>query len=169
MKKRLLVSGCLVVMSMVLTSGQTLGPQRPSSTGAASPAPFGSTERRVLDQYCVICHNEKLKTANLMLDKLDLARLGDQAAVAEKVVRKLRAGMMPPRGMPRPDAATREALISSLENELDRNALSSPHVPAPGLHRLNRTEYTNAIRDLLGLEVDAAKFLPASCGNRIGL
>ena len=94
-----------------------------------APAPAVSTQRAVLDKYCVGCHNERTKTANLMLDKLDLARLGDHAAEAEKVVRKLRAGMMPPEGMPKPDPATREALIGWLEKELDRNALASPICP----------------------------------------
>src|SRR4051812_43510011 len=116
-------------------------------------------QRAVIDQYCVPCHNQKLKTANLLLDQLDLTRLGDHADIGEKVVRKLRAGMMPPSGMPRPDPATRETLISWMESELDRSAAT--HLPPPGLHRLNRTEYANAIRDLLGLEVDAARFLPS--------
>ena len=114
----------------------------------------------MLDRYCVGCHNERTKTANLLLDRLDLARLGEHAAEAERVVRKLRAGMMPPEGMPKPDPSTREALIGWLENELDRTAVGSPHLPPPGLHRLNRTEYTNAIRDLLGLQIDATTFLP---------
>jgi hypothetical protein len=113
----------------------------------------------VLDKYCVTCHNATINTANLKLDRLDLARLGDDAATAERVVRKLRAGMMPPAGMPRPDAATLDGLIGWLENELDRTAV--PHLPPPGLHRLNRVEYANAIRDLLALEVDTAKFLPS--------
>jgi hypothetical protein len=132
----------------------------PLSSQVVTPASAVSTQRAVLDKYCVSCHNERLKTANLRLDKLNLAGLGDQAAEAEKVVRKLRAGMMPPQGMPRPDAATREALIDWLEKELDRNALASPYLPPPGLHRLNRAEYTNAIRDLLSLQVDATTFLP---------
>ncbi len=117
-----------------------------------------STQRALVDQYCVSCHNAKTKTANLMLDQLDLAHLGDHAEIGEKVVRKLRAGMMPPAGMSRPDVAQREAFITWMESELDRNAVT--HLPAPGLHRLNRTEYTNAIRDVLGLEVDATEFLP---------
>src|ERR1700690_469076 len=119
------------------------------------------SQRAVLDQYCVTCHNEKLKTAGLMLDKLDLAHVGEHAEQWEKVVRKLRAGMMPPAGLPRPGAATYEALTVALENELDRAAQANPHLPAPGVHRVNRTEYTNAIRSLLALDVDAAAFLPA--------
>ncbi len=105
------------------------------------------------------CHNEKLKTAGLMLDVLDLAHVGENAAIWEKVVRKLRAGMMPPSGSRRPDPATYESLIVWLENELDRNP--QVHLPPPGLHRLNRTEYANAIRDLIDLEIDPAKFLPS--------
>jgi hypothetical protein len=99
-----------------------------------------------------------------MLDQLDLAHLGDHAEIGEKVVRKLRAGMMPPTNMKRPDPATMESLIKWMENELDRSAVT--HLPAPGLHRLNRTEYANAVRDLLGLEVNAAKFLPADDSTR---
>ena len=119
------------------------------------------TSRRLIDQYCVSCHNEKLKTAGLMLDKTDPAHVGQDAQVWEKVVRKLRAGIMPPAGLPRPDAATYEALTVSLENDLDRASASHPKLAAPGAHRLNRTEYANAVRDLLGLEIDAAQYLPA--------
>src|SRR6202008_4655092 len=91
-------------------------------------------------------------------DKLDLAHLGDHAEIGETVVRKLRAGMMPPTDRRRPAPETMESLIRWMEGDLDRAAVI--HLPAPGLHRLNRTEYTNAIRDLLGLQVDATKFLP---------
>jgi len=125
-----------------------------------TPSPLLS-QRAVLDQYCVTCHNQKLKTAGLLLDKLDLAHVGEHAEQWEKVVRKLRAGMMPPSGLPRPNAATYEALTVALENELDRAAQANPHLPAPGVHRVNRTEYTNAVRSLLALDVDAAAFLPA--------
>jgi hypothetical protein len=125
---------------------------------AASPAD-AAAQRALIDQYCVTCHNARLKTANLLLDQLDVAHLGDHAEIGERVVRKLRAGMMPPTGMKRPDAATMDSFIKSMETELDRSAVT--HLPAPGLHRLNRTEYANAIRDVLGLEVDATKFLPS--------
>ena len=127
----------------------------------AQTAPSPVSQRAVLYQYCVTCHNEKLKTAGLMLDKLDLAHIGEHAEEWEKVVRKLRAGMMPPSGLPRPDAATYESLTVSLENELDRAAAANPHLPAPGVHRLNRTEYANAIRSILALDIDPAAFLPA--------
>jgi hypothetical protein len=95
----------------------------------------------------------------LAFDDLDLSKVNEHPEIWEKVVKKVRAGLMPPTNARRPDAATLNALSTWLENELDRNA--EIHLPAPGLHRLNRAEYTNAIRDILGLEVDATKFLPA--------
>jgi Protein of unknown function (DUF1592)/Protein of unknown function (DUF1588)/Protein of unknown function (DUF1585)/Protein of unknown function (DUF1587)/Protein of unknown function (DUF1595)/Cytochrome C oxidase, cbb3-type, subunit III len=151
LKKNLLAIGFAIAfaapMSVVLAQGQ-------STPGTAT------AERAVVDKYCAACHNAKSKVANVphFLDQLDFAHLGDHAEIAEKVIRKLRAGMMPPSGMPQPDAATREELITFMEKELDRGAAT--YLPPPGLHRLNRTEYTNAIRDVLGLQVDASKFLP---------
>jgi cytochrome c551/c552 len=120
-----------------------------------------SPDRALLNQYCAGCHNEKLKTAGLMLDKLDLAHPGQDPEVWEKVVRKLRAGMMPPAGMPRPDRATLDLWTGKLETELDRAAAAKPNPGSTGLHRLNRTEYTNAIRDLLAIDVDGSTVLPA--------
>jgi hypothetical protein len=140
---RVLISGCLAWLAVAAVSGQ--GPQ---------PQP-----RAVLDKYCVGCHNARLKTGGLALDQLDLSRLADQAAIGEKVALKLRAGMMPPAGAPRPDRATVDRLIASIENELDSHAVAS--LTAPGIHRLNRIEYQNVIRDLIGLKIDAAKFLPS--------
>src|SRR6185295_7232531 len=116
------------------------------------------------DQYCVTCHNSRAKTANLMLDQLDMAHLADHAEIAEKVIKKLRAGLMPPLKMKRPDTASTASLIRWMETELDKGATT--YVPAPGIHRLNRTEYANAVRDVLGLEVDASKFLPSDDSTR---
>src|SRR5579871_1254281 len=113
----------------------------------------------ILDQYCFDCHNKSTRSGGLALDTLDTARLAQRAETWEKVVRKLRAGMMPPKGYPRPEPAAYEAFIESLETELDRSVPRK--LPAPGLHRLNRAEYTNVIRDLLGPGVDATKFLPS--------
>src|SRR5580693_3201531 len=115
----------------------------------------------VLDRYCVTCHNQKLKTAGLQLDKMDLAHVGEQAEAWEKVVRKLRAGMMPPQGLPRPAPAAYEALAVALENELDRASAAKPKLAAPGVHRANRTEYADAIHNLLALDIDPAAYLPA--------
>ena len=121
-------------------------------------------ERALLNQYCVTCHNQKLKTADLELDKLDTAHVADHAEKWELVVRKLRSGMMPPSGMPRPSWTTYESMVTWLEGELDKNA--STHLPPPGLHRLNRTEYANVIHDLLALDIDPTKYLPSDDSTR---
>ncbi|HEV3331031.1 MAG TPA: DUF1592 domain-containing protein [Bryobacteraceae bacterium] len=122
--------------------------------------PSAAAQREVLDKYCVTCHNSKLKTGGLALDQFDLTKIGENQETGEKIVRKLRAGMMPPLGVRRPDPAAYEALTVWMENELDRAAASKPKFVPPGLHRVNRTEYANAVRDVLGLEVDPAEFLP---------
>ena len=128
----------------------------------AAGQPSDTAERALLDRYCVTCHNDALRTAGLALDDLDLDRVGDHADVWEKVVGKLRAGMMPPAGRPRPDGVASGRLVAYLEAELDRAAAADPD---PGrsaaLRRLNATEYRNAIRDLLDLDVDVATLLPA--------
>src|SRR5580658_5771476 len=130
----------------------------PAATAPAVVATSAVSERALLDQYCVVCHNQRLKTGGLTLDQLDVSRVHDHPEIWEKVVRKLRAGMMPPSGMPRPAAPVMDSMITFMEKELDRD--SAPNLTPPGMHRMNRTEYTNAIRDVLGLQVDATKFLP---------
>ena len=123
---------------------------------AASPDP-----RAFLDRYCVACHNERLRTAGLLLDTRDVGQVGAGADAWEKVVRKLRSGAMPPPGRQRPDETAREAFVTWLETELDRAAEVRPNPGRPADHRLNRFEYGNAIRDLLALEIDASALLPA--------
>ncbi len=116
----------------------------------------------LLSRYCFGCHNERLRTADLMLDQADITDVGAAPELWEKVVRKLRAGMMPPAGRPRPDQARRDELVAWLESELDRAAVRSPNPGrVDGLRRLSRTEYRNAVRDLLALDVDVAELLPA--------
>ena len=127
-----------------------------------SAAGYAQTpERALLNQYCTVCHSEKLKTGGLSLEKLDPARAGDAAETWEKVVHKVRAGMMPPSGARRPDRAALDGFALKIEASLDRAAAEKPNPGATGLHRLNRTEYANAIRDLLALEIDAGTLLPA--------
>jgi hypothetical protein len=128
--------------------------------GPAASAPAASAERALLDQYCVTCHNDRLKTSNLSLEKLDLATVGDHPELWERVVRKLRAGVMPPPGVRRPTLAEYEALRDWLETEIDRKAAGHPNPGAVVLHRLNRTEYANVIRDLLDLDTDVTTLLP---------
>ena len=129
----------------------------PSAQTSSSP----SDPSTLIGRYCVTCHNERLETAGLNLDGLDVTTVGDHPEVWEKVVRKLRTGMMPPPNRPQPPAAARDALASWLEMSLDDAARSNPN---PGrtdaLRRLNRTEYQNAIRDLLALDIDSTSLLP---------
>ena len=128
---------------------------------STAPAPPGGSPRAVFDTYCVTCHNTRVKTAGLALDALDLERVGDRAETWEKVVRKLRTGAMPPAGRPRPGKALSDSAASWLEASLDRAALEHPNPGRPTLHRLNRVEYRNAIRDLFALEIDPASLLPS--------
>ena len=163
MSHRVLIGGLLAVLTVAAVSGQATPPAGkpvPQRTAAPSaPSPSAAPQRAVLDKYCVGCHNTRTKAGGLALDQLDLARLPEHADVAEKVALKLRAGMMPPLRSPRPDKATLDGLIAWMENELDRHAVAN--LTAPGIHRLNRAEYQNVIRDLLGIKIDAAKFLPS--------
>ncbi|MBI2822694.1 MAG: DUF1592 domain-containing protein [Acidobacteria bacterium] len=129
-----------------------------ASHSSSSPA---SQYRALLDRYCVTCHNEKLKTAELVLSTADVENVSDGAIVWEKVARKLRTGVMPPAGMPRPDKAGYDSFATYLEMELDRTAAANPNPGRTAVHRLNRTEYGNAIRDLLALDIDVESLLPA--------
>ena len=124
---------------------------------AAAPTPQGDTLRT----YCVTCHNQRLKTAGLSLDTLDIEDVGPSAAVWEKVIAKLRTGAMPPVGRPRPDEERTAGLVAFLEDSIDRAAAAAPNPGRPAVHRLNRAEYTNAIRDLLAVDVDGQALLPA--------
>jgi mono/diheme cytochrome c family protein len=136
-----------------------------NSGGQAPPAITAVREQQLFQQFCYGCHNARVQAMGLdsakklTLDTLDTADVHRDAKTWELVARKMRAGMMPPVDMRRPDPATFEAMIAWLENELDRDA--KPYTPAPGLHRLNRTEYANSIRDLLDLPIDPAKYLPS--------
>jgi hypothetical protein len=113
-----------------------------------------------LKQYCVTCHNDKLKTADLSLENQDAVHPASAPNLWEKVIRKLRVGMMPPQGAPQPAPTDRAALVSWLETALDRAATAKPDPGRWPLHRLNRTEYANAIRDLLALDIDSTSLLP---------
>jgi mono/diheme cytochrome c family protein len=132
-------------------------PEYAQSPSASSPA----LSRQLLDQYCVTCHNQRLKTAGLLLDQVDLGRIDTHAAALEKVVRKLRSGQMPPEGRPRPDAATLETFVTTLETALDRAAAGRPDPGRVASRRLNRVEYVHAIEDLLDLQIDGAQLLPS--------
>jgi hypothetical protein len=119
------------------------------------------TERLFVDKYCVTCHNDRAKTGGLTLQQIRLDNGPAATETWEKVLRKLRGGMMPPIGAPRPAEASIDGFVSFLETSIDRAAIARPDPGRSPLHRLNRTEYANAIRDLLALDIDAAAFLPA--------
>jgi len=151
---------CLQVQPAAQPTGQPRVVSRPSSSRIAAVTPPASA-RHVLDQYCVSCHNQRLKTAELALDLIDVANPAADANVWEKVVRKVHTGTMPPSNMPQPSPEDRRALLLWLDTSLDAAYAARPN---PGrtdtLRRLNRTEYQNAIRDLLALDIDAGSLLP---------
>ena len=135
-------------------------PRPPSVSTIASAA----AERTYLQAYCMTCHSGPDAPMGMEIDKLDTAHVEKNAEKWEKVVLKLRAGMMPPSGNARPDAKTYDAMIVYLENELDKHKITE--LPPPGIHRMNRTEYANAIHDLLNLDIDPSKFLPSDDSTR---
>ncbi len=122
----------------------------------------------LLDTYCVTCHNARLHTANLALDSANLDDVAGSPEIWENVVRKLRTGAMPPAGRPRPDETAVAAFATSLETALDRAAAAHPNPGRPAIHRLNRTEYVNAIRDLFDLDVDGRALLPGDNSDAHG-
>jgi mono/diheme cytochrome c family protein len=142
-------------------------PQKPGASSiqaAAQASGEVTTARAEIDRYCVPCHNSRATTAatasGVVLDRADLNHLAENPELWERVVRKLRTGSMPPEGAPRPDLATHEAILGFIESRLDRAATERPNPGRSSVHRLNRAEYANAIRDLLALEVDSAALLP---------
>jgi hypothetical protein len=136
---------------------------------ATNPAQATTTpSREFLTRNCVACHNQRLQTAGIALDPVDLSQVAADAGKWEKVVRKVRTGSMPPVGRPRPDAAEALAFVRALESALDRAAASSANPGRPAAHRLNRAEYANAIRDLLAIEVDVRTLLPADDADEHG-
>ena len=132
-----------------------------SSVAQAQAPPPEPPSRELFDRYCVTCHNERLQTAGLMLDRLDVSQVHGNAETLEKVVRKLRSGQMPPEGRPRPDAETIDAFATALETALDYAAAADPDPGRVASRRLNRLEYVNAVRDLLDLEIDGEALLPS--------
>jgi len=137
------------------------GAQAPSSaTPSATPASASVPDARFIEQYCASCHNARARAGGLALDALDPAKVEGHAETWEKVVRKLRTGMMPPENAPKPAAAARATFTAALEARLDAAAARRVDPGAPMLHRLNRIEYGNAVRDLLAVDVDVTALLP---------
>jgi cytochrome c551/c552 len=157
-----------VAVAFVAVAWTAVGGQQPAGGPVVgrgfSPAEADAVSS-VSKTYCVTCHNDRLSTAGLSLEHLSLDRAGADAETLEKVIRKVRAGLMPPAGARRPERAALDAFAGSLETAIDRAAAN----PSPGrapLHRMNRAEYANAIRDLLALDVDSSTLLPADDSSR---
>ena len=155
MKNRLLIVGALWLGAVTGVFPQSAG------SGATNPAaPPVSAPRDVIATYCTSCHNQRLRTAGLTLDSINVDDVAGSAEIWEKVVRKVRGGLMPPAGARQPDAPTRDAFVTSIEAELDRAWAAHPNPGRPLLRRLNRAEFANAVRDLVALDVDVAALLP---------
>jgi mono/diheme cytochrome c family protein len=133
----------------------------PLAAGQQASGPAGGTDHgAVVTKYCVTCHNDRAKVGGLSLEKTDIGNPAADADTWERVVRKVRVGMMPPQGSPQPDQGSRASLVSYLTTSLDQASAGHPNPGRPLVHRLNRAEYENAIRDLLALDVDASALLP---------
>lgn len=140
-------------LALLAAVASTLAPGPARAQTPAAPGAAPAAAQALVKRYCLSCHSERLRTAGLSLESADTARIPAQAAVWEKVLLKLRSASMPPAGSPRPDAAAYHATAEWLEGELDRAAAQAPNPgQLPAVHRLNRTEYRNAVRDLLALE-----------------
>ena len=173
--KKLLLIGSLVltgILSVVMTPQAVQGQAPAKGKTAAKAGP--SEAKKFINSYCIGCHSQAAKNAtnpvikeaarHITLDDLDIDHVEKHPEEWEKVVRKVRAGMMPPSGLPRPPAVKFEAWITGLENALDRTA--EKRLPPPGIHRLNRTEYANVIKDLLDIEINPSQYLPSDDSTR---
>ena len=173
------VGGALALAFLVSMAPEAAAPQTPQPTAEET-----SPQRALLDEYCVTCHNgdfvngtdeprsllvSQLRVVGLALDDVDIDNVGEDPAVWESVVRKLKVGATPPQPRPRPDQATYDGFRRWLEDELDRHAAANPDPGRTGaFHRLNQTEYRNVIRDLLDLDVDVSAWIPADSPDRSG-
>jgi cytochrome c551/c552 len=157
----------LIISAIGLIAAASIGVSANPQSSSAPASPGGPAlqasvpDAALVQKYCLTCHSARVKTGGLSLEGMNPADAAAHAEVWEKVVMKLRGGMMPPQGMPRPDEATLEAFAVSLEQTLDRAAQGTTKPGYKPVHRLNRTEYGNAVRDLLDLQVDVTDLLPA--------
>jgi cytochrome c553 len=164
MIKRTVFLGVMLFVAAAIPSPHALTAagslQAPSAAAPAKQDPSSNPAGALVARYCVSCHSDRLKTGSLSLQNLDANRPELAADVWEKVVHKLRTQSMPPVGLPRPEKAAYESAALALETALDRAAAASPNPGRPSVHRLNRVEYTNAVRDLIALEIDGRSLLP---------
>ena len=180
MMKTLALGAVLVGMSLVVATGPTATPSpsgqepgpgyaaaavRPIPTESVALSPVSSVASEALTEtiqrYCVVCHNDGMLTGNLSLQSFDVDKAAERVETAERMIRKLRAGMMPPPGAPRPGGDTLQVLAETLESTVDRAARAAPNLGERRFQRLSRAEYERLVHELLALEVDAGKWLPA--------
>ena len=137
------------IVVLATAAGQGQGSAQGQGVSSAQEGPTqGSAQGALINQYCVTCHNQRAKTGGLALDTMSLSNIPAGAETWEKVIRKIRGGQMPPAGMPRPRQAALDGLVAHLETSIDKAALAAPVLRHSAIHRLNRTEYGNAMRDL---------------------
>jgi mono/diheme cytochrome c family protein len=153
MNQRALRLGILLLAGLAAASQVSSRAQQTSSNTVAS-------QRALIEEYCAGCHNQKTKTAGISLEGLNFANVGGDADVWEKVLRKVRTGQMPPPRLPHPDAPEVSSFVNWLEGALDKAAAAHPNPGRPVVHRLNRVEYSNTIRDLLALDIKPGSALP---------
>src|SRR2546426_899624 len=153
-----------LIVALIIAASIALGLSGVETAATQKDAQPSPMPRALFDKYCVTCHNQKLHTAGLALDTLDVTNPSANPEVWEKVIAKLQQGSMPPQGRPRPDAATYHAVAAVLENDIDRAWAANPNPGRIGaVHRLNRAEYNNAIRDLFAINLDVKPLLPDRC------
>lgn len=153
--RRVLAAACVVALGVIAALAQSS-----RSTAPSSPTKVVFAPRAVVNEYCIVCHSRSLKTAGVVLEGLDFSKVAINAELLERVLRKVRTGEMPPAGMPRPDAALAKTFTGWLAATLDRNAIAHPNPGRATIHRLNRAEYSNAVRDLLALDIHPGDMLP---------
>src|SRR5581483_3201290 len=132
----------------------------PILAAEASQAGPEVDRKAFIEKYCSSCHNDRVRAGSFSWNEVRLDEPGVDAEKLEKVIRQMRAGTMPPPGAPRPDAEETQRFTAALEGMVDRGARDNPYAGAPALHRLNLTEYRNAVRDLLDLDIDVSTLLP---------
>jgi len=159
-KNRKNTKGALAVATLLVCVFAASGPETAAQRSTTTPAVVDAPPQAVLDRYCASCHSTRTRAAGLALEGRRVADAASDPQTWEKVVRKVATGMMPPSGAPRPERAVLDGLAAAVAESIDRAAAVAPNPGAPALHRLNRAEYANAIRDLLDLPVDAATLLP---------
>ena len=157
-----------ILFGTIAGGGALSSPAAQSQSPAPANVFSADASQALLKTYCIGCHNERLRTGGLSLDRVDTQQIGADPALWERVAHKLRSGQMPPFGRPRPDKGSVDAFVAGLERALDEAAARGTNPGRPVTHRLTRTEYANAVRDLLALDIDARSLLPADDTDQHG-